>query len=215
VGNRFHYVTETVTGVGVLDKGVAILDVVERRPVGASELARAIGLSVSTAHRLANAMVTHGLLSRDDTGVYRLGRRFVTSALVELSRPILLDLRDRTGESAQLWVRRGDHRLCVASIESPAELRAFLPVGTLLPLPLGSAAHALMDSAEVREQGWAETIGERATGVASISAPIRVRGELVAALCLSGPLDRFGTHPSARYAEVVVTAAHHISTAMH
>ncbi|WP_279580258.1 helix-turn-helix domain-containing protein [Fodinicola feengrottensis] len=78
---------ETVTGVGVLDKGVAILDVVERRPVGASELARAIGLSVSTAHRLANAMVTHGLLTRDESGVYRMGSRFVTSALVELSRP--------------------------------------------------------------------------------------------------------------------------------
>lgn len=215
MGTTFHYVTETVTGVGVLDKGVAILDVVERRPVGASELARAIGLSVSTAHRLANAMVTHGLLSRDDAGIYRMGRRFVTSALVELSRPILAELRDRTGESAQLWVRRGDHRLCVASIESPAELRAFLPVGTLLPLPLGSAAHALMDSPEVRNQGWAETIGERATGVASISAPVCVRGEIVAALCLSGPLDRFGGRPSSLYGGAIVAAAQRISTAMH
>nr|WP_279580257.1 IclR family transcriptional regulator C-terminal domain-containing protein [Fodinicola feengrottensis] len=71
-----------------------------------------------------------------------------------------------------------------------------------------------MDSADVRAQGWAETIGERATGVASISAPIRVHGELVAALCLSGPLSRFAPHPSTLHPTTVVAAAHQLETAM-
>lgn len=212
MGNRFHYVTATITGVGVLDKGVAILDLVERRPAGASELARAIGLSVSTAHRLANAMVTHGLLSRDEAGIYSLGPRFVTYALVEVSRPVLGGLRDRTGESAQLWVRRGDHRLCVAAAESPAELRAGLPVGTLLPLPLGSAAHALLG--EAGPAGWVETVGQRATGIASISAPVRVHGDIVAAVCLSGPIDRLHPRPSDHYADAIVDAARRVETAL-
>lgn len=63
----------TVTGVDVLDKDVAIPDVVERAPAGASELARENGLLVSTAHRLANALVVHGLLRRDPDGRFRLG----------------------------------------------------------------------------------------------------------------------------------------------
>jgi DNA-binding IclR family transcriptional regulator len=205
----------TVTGVGVLDKGVAILDVVERSPAGASELARETGLSVSTAHRLANALVAHGLLRRDPDGRFRLGPRFATSVLTEVALPVLADLRDRTGESAQLWVRRGEHRLCVAAVDSTAELRAALAVGTLLPLPLGSAATALLGETDVGRRGWVESVAERAPGVGSVSAPVRLHGEVAAAVCLSGPLHRLGRRPGERYGQAVVGAARQVETAVH
>jgi DNA-binding IclR family transcriptional regulator len=205
----------TVTGVGVLDKGVAILDVVERGPAGASELARETGLSVSTAHRLASALVAHGLLRRDPDGRFRLGPRFATSVLTEVALPVLAELRDRTGESAQLWVRRGEHRLCVAAVDSTEELRAAIPAGTLLPLPLGSAASALQGEPGAGRGGWVESVAERAPGVGSVSAPVYLHGEVVAAVCLSGPLQRLGRRPGERYGSEVAAAARQVETAVH
>jgi DNA-binding IclR family transcriptional regulator len=96
------------TGVGVLDRVVAVLDAVETRRMTASELARHLGLSVPTAHRLVGSMMTHGLLSRDDDGRLRLGHRFAVPYLEHVAGPVLKDLQQQTGETAQIWVRRGD-----------------------------------------------------------------------------------------------------------
>ena len=41
--------------------------------------------------------------------------------------------------------------------------------------------------------GWAESVGEREAGVASVSAPVRDAGRsVVAAISVSGPADRLG-----------------------
>jgi hypothetical protein len=128
------------TGVGVLDRVVAVLDAVETRRMTASELARHLGLSVPTAHRLVGSMMTHGLLSRDHDGRLQLGPRFAVPYLEHVAGSVLTELQQQTGETAQIWVRRGDHRLCLASADSPAELRATVPVGTLLPLAAGGSA---------------------------------------------------------------------------
>ena len=53
-------------------------------------------------------------------------------------------LRDLTGESAQLFRRQGDHRICVAAAERPAGLRDTIPVGTQLTMQAGSAAQILL-----------------------------------------------------------------------
>jgi DNA-binding IclR family transcriptional regulator len=90
-----------------LERAAAILDAVGRSAVSASELSRQTGLSVSTAHRLALQMVDYGFLRRSESGTFRLGDRFVRSALENAGLPVLQELRDRTGETAQLWVRRG------------------------------------------------------------------------------------------------------------
>src|SRR5436853_137258 len=94
-------------------------------------LVEATGLSRPTAHRLAAALEAHRLVGRDGSGRYRLGLRLLGWAgavstelgLVEAARPVLEALRDETGESAQLFVRDGDSRLCVAASERPSGLR--------------------------------------------------------------------------------------------
>lgn len=65
------------------------------------------------------------------------------SAVENAGMPVLRDLRDRTGETAQLWVRRGDERVCLLSADSQHELRAILPPGSRLPLPQGSSGRVL------------------------------------------------------------------------
>ena len=72
-----------------------------------------------------------------------LGPRLTGRELPVLARPALERLRDATGESVQLYVRRGDRRLCVASLESPHGLRTIVPVGASLPLDVGSAGKVL------------------------------------------------------------------------
>jgi DNA-binding IclR family transcriptional regulator len=127
--------------------------------------------------------------------------------------PVLARLRDRTGESAQLYVRSaaGDTRVCVASLESPHGLRTIVAVGEVLPMDRGSAAKALAGGADVMVRGWAESVEERERGVASVSAPVVVDGEVRAAVSVSGPLERTSRRPGSQYAEAVVRAAADLS----
>ncbi len=193
------------TGVGVLDRVVAVLDAVETRRMTASELARHLGLSVPTAHRLVG--------SRDDDGRLRLGHRFAVPYLEHVAGPVLKDLQQQTGETAQIWVRRGDHRLCLASVESAAELRASVPVGTLLPLAAGGSAARVLTQPVPH---WVESISQRTPGLCSVSAAIRrPGGETVAAVCVSAPIVRVGdAGPGALYGDVLLAAAARLSDAL-
>jgi DNA-binding IclR family transcriptional regulator len=215
MGYNHQIVITSVTGVGVLDKAIAVLDAVERSPCTLPDLISTTGLPRATAHRLALALAAHGLVGRDPDGRFVLGPRFTAARVAEAARPALEALRARTGESVQLYVRRGDQRLCVASLDSPNELRTSVPVGTLLPLERGSAGAVLRELPDVLRRGWAESVAERAPGVASVSAPVRAGGAVVAALCLSGPIERTSTSPGARFAPAVLEAARQIERATH
>ena len=60
-----------VSGVGVLDKAMFLLNVVEyRQPVTFVELTEAIDFPKTTTHRLVAALEAHGFLHRDETGAW-------------------------------------------------------------------------------------------------------------------------------------------------
>jgi len=198
----------TVSGIGVLDKAVSILDVLEGGPRGLGELVGATGLPRATAHRLAVALETHGLVARDGEGRFGLGPRLTGLELPVLARPALERLRDVTGESVQLYVRRGDRRLCVASLESPHGLRTIVAVGASLPLAVGSAGKVLRGDPTVGGEGWAESVEERERGVASASAAVfGPGGDVVAAVSVSGPIERTTRSPGPRYGPALIEAA--------
>lgn len=201
-------------GNRMLERVAALLDVVEAAPSSASELARRSGLSVSTAHRLALAMVEHDLLRRTEAGDFELGARFRRTALEKAAIPTLRELRDRTGESVQLWARRGGDRVCILSMESPHELRVALPPGSRLPLPDGSAGRLLAGGndleGELSNTGWLESVGRRTEGLGSVSAPVYEDGTVVAALCLALPLSRVHLSPGRDYGAQVVAASRQI-----
>jgi DNA-binding IclR family transcriptional regulator len=206
---------ELSSGVKVLDKVLRLLDVVEyRQPVSLQELVDLIGLPRTTAYRLLTALETHGFIRRDDGGRYITGSRFATASLLQVTPPILSALTAETGESTQLFVRRGNQRLCLVSIESPAELRTIVPVGTLLTLEKGSGGRVLLGDAAMQANGWIESVGERSPGVASVSAPVFDDGVLIAALCLSGPIDRLAPSPGTKFGEAVVRASAEIERAV-
>ncbi len=130
--------------------------------------------------------------------------------LDELARPALDALRDETGESVQLFVREGDGRRCVVSLQSTHGLRWIVPEGALLPLDVGSAGKVLLG--EIGRSGWVESVEEREPGVASVSAPVTAAdGAVAAAVSVSGPIERLTRQPGKRFGAAVVDAARRIS----
>ncbi|HEX4978996.1 MAG TPA: IclR family transcriptional regulator [Acidimicrobiales bacterium] len=200
-----------ISGIGVLDKAVRILDALEAGPLPLGELCAASGLPRATAHRLAAALEAHGFVDRDGAGRFLLGRRLAVRSLADAARPALERLRDETGESVQLYVPRGDRRVCMVSLESPHSLRTIVPVGASLPMSKGSAAKVFRGSADA---GWAESVEEREKGVASVSAPVRSGEAVVAAVSVSGPVERTTRSPGRRYARAVVRAAREVEAAI-
>ena len=211
----------TVDRAGVVDRVVAILDALEPGPAALSSLVAATGLPRATAHRLAVALGRHGLVSRDDEGRFVLGLRLIALGhaaadarpLRMLARQALEELRDQTGESVQLYViepgNGGQERRCILSLQSPHGLRWIVPEGALLPLDRGSAGHVLAGGAGARAAGaWVASVEEREPGVASVSAPVRAPdGEVLAAVSVSGPVERLSRRPGERFGPAVVAAA--------
>jgi DNA-binding IclR family transcriptional regulator len=218
----------------VLDKAVGVLRVAAAEPCGLAELCERTGLPRATAHRLAVGLEVHGLLHRGSDGKWRPGPTLAELAaggvdpLLEAASAVLPRLRDITGESVQLYRRDGAQRVCVAAAEPASGLRDTVPVGSRLPMTAGSGAKVLAAWAEpavqravladatfseralvdVRRRGWAQSVAERESGVASVSAPVRdAGGHVVAAVSVSGPVERIGRRPGVRWAADLLAAA--------
>ncbi len=237
--------------MGVLDRAAAVLEAVGGGARTFTEVAAATGLPRPTVHRLLRALVALGFLSRPDGRGYGPGPRLLRLAasalgeppLRDLARPALERLARETGESAQLYVRAGDRRICVDAVESRHELRTIVEVGASLPLTAGSAGKVFLAWAEdaerlvgraepltpatptgerlrrelraIRRRGWAASAGERQPGVGSVSVPVfGPRGEVVAAVSISGPVGRVGPAAARRFADAVLRAARRIEAAI-
>ena len=156
------------------------------------------------------------------------------ATLREVCRPHLEWLRAVTEETVGLYVVAGDVRICLDEIESPQLLRMSAGVGRCFPLDRGSASKALLadgpasgalwrraisvlpadqsarlehDIRELRERGFARSVGETVPGSASVAAPIRGSdGAVLAALSVAGPASRFTDEAVARYAALLLEA---------
>ena len=187
----------------------------------------------ATAHRLAVALEVHELLDRDGERAIRAraasgrtGGSATRSDLFVVSAPVLAWVRDESGESAQLYRRDGTERVCIASAERTHGLRTdragrqpaaahgrlgrpgpvcLAPDEPVRSSVLSQARFTERTLVEVRRRGWAQSVGQREAGVASVSAPVRDgNGAVVAALSISGPIERLGRSPGARYAPILV-----------
>jgi len=158
--------------------------------------------------------------------------------LVRLARPTLEQLGEDTSETVHLSVTRGEQVVQVAQVDSryllgtrdwteidvPAHTSALgkvfyawgaLPIPTR-PLPaltertITDPAALARDGQRTRTRGWAVTDGELEIGLTGIAVPVRgVRGDVVAALGVSGPtprledrLDQLGTNLSSHAAQL-------------
>lgn len=241
------------TKVAVVDKAVAVLRAYRQgeTTLEPRAVAERAGISLPTAYRLMQSLAAHGFLEKEGPG-YRLGLSLLhlgsqVAQSIDLRRvavPHLTWLNGKTGENAELHVRRGETRVPVEQVLSSQNLRPFVQIGEAMPLHVGASGSVLLawltaaEAAEfgaasverfggigpfdvgalrrrldhVREQGWADSDGERSHGVAAVSAPVRdLTGDVAGAVVLSGPSVRLTDEARARFASLVVEAARRTS----
>jgi len=138
-----------------LARGLAMLAAftAERRQLSLADLARAVGLTRSSAFRIAYTLAELGYLVRDEASKsYRLGPRVLglgfaylaSIEIVEIAQPHLVALRDRTQCSAHLAVLDGAEIVYVARHADQKALTSHIQVGSRLPAHATSMGRAIL-----------------------------------------------------------------------
>ncbi|AYC43547.1 IclR family transcriptional regulator [Streptomyces griseorubiginosus] len=219
----------------------------EDRPViTLREITEATGLAKTTALRLVQTLEESGLLGAHPSG-YTAGPALWRWAYLargqwevpQETRKVMRDLADRLGETVNLFVARGVHRICVAHEESPHPLRHVVDVGDEQPLWAGASSKILLRdasetflrrvaatspqgeeqagrlrtwAAEAAERGYAVSSSEFDEGLTAVAVPVTGRtGRVVASLSVSGPSHRFPYEAVERFAGELAQGARLIS----
>lgn len=121
---------------------VAILDVLGRAagPLNARELSAQVGLPRPTVYRLLQTLTDHGMAVLTDGG-FAIGPRVLWLAAQRLEqielravgRPVLLELRDRTRETAHMAVLEQGQVVYIDKVESGGPLRMASAIGKIMP----------------------------------------------------------------------------------
>ncbi len=173
-----------------------------------ADLSRKTGFYKSTILRLSGSLERFGYLTRQADGRFRLGPALWRMGslygrdfdLGEHVRPMLRRLRDTVGETASFYIRDGDVRVCLYSLNSKRAIRHHLEEGMLMPLERGAAGRLLLaysdddraDSRKIRAAGYAISLGERDPDIAAVAVPVRrANGQIQGALSLSGLITHF------------------------
>jgi len=208
---------------GVLERGVAILEAFDEQALrlSLSELAERTGLDKATLLRLAGVLVRARLLHRFDSGVYAPGpallhmgmlyrRTFDLGARIQ---PVLHQVVQETGETAALYTRSGDDRICLYRENTTQEVRHHVEVGTRLPLQAGgSSAHVLQfytggstpHATLIRKKGYAMTRAERVPEMGSVALPVfDADGSFIGALVVLGLAARHNKKAQLKAVDIV------------
>jgi DNA-binding IclR family transcriptional regulator len=141
----------------VLERTFSILDLFdEERPEwSTTEVARALGLPIPTAHRILIALKRHGYVTQhEDTKRFRLGLAALhlgdrARAVVDLrsvALPSLRRLTQETGETSLLTVLSPsrDRGMCLERVETSHPLRLSVQPGRQAPLHAGASQKVLL-----------------------------------------------------------------------
>jgi DNA-binding IclR family transcriptional regulator len=158
----------------------------EKMSLSATEVARHIGISRSSAHDLLSSMAKVGLLRVAERTRYYLGERVValrdvlvcTEDIQAATFPILERLRDWTGEAVQLVVGNSSGQLiCVDQVDGCGPVQVSLPAaGSVIrpgPSAAGKVLAAFQDPAGYTG-GW--TVGDSGASSRDEMARMRATG---------------------------------------
>ena len=217
---------DSTAGVAAVNRALALLAAFakEHPSFTLTQLSESTGLYKSTVLRLAESLELYGYLIRSAAGVFTLGPTPMRLAALyrsnlhpaEVVMPVLRELMQATSESAALYVRAGNKRLCAYRVTSSRAISDNVQQGELLPLDKGAGGHVLlafsgetgMQYEKIRRQLIAITLGERDSETAAIACPVfGVDLKLEGALSLSGPIQRFRPSDIKRMSPNLVLAA--------
>jgi len=218
-----------------LTRALDILDAARGGPIVLTELERRLGLSRSTVHRLATALVERRLLTHDARKGYRLGPKLVglgfqareSTSLIAIAQPVLDALSQSMDDATNLAVRDGDDIVYIARSPSRRRVAVRHQVGDRNLIAATALGRALMldapqeawrvhfpteDQKGAAGVGYARHLDEEGDCICCVAAPIRdASGAIVAALSLSSIPQYMGDGRLEIAAGEVVVAADTIS----
>jgi DNA-binding IclR family transcriptional regulator len=212
-------------GVAAVDRAIAIVLALEAaaRPLTLAELAKGTNLYKSTLLRLMASLERSALVVRTSEQKYRLGplafrlgRAFdATYHVKDAVLPVLEWLVEQGTESASFHVwHDSDTRLCLFRIDSNHATLDRVRAGALLPMSVGAPGKVLLAYHNRRPSSAAPapliqvSFGERDPLCGAIACPVfGADGEMVGALSLSGPLERFSKSSVKKMSEPLAKAA--------
>lgn len=137
-----------------LDRAISVLrHMADRGGMALSELAKETDQSPATLYRILTTFQQHDFAEFNEndqvwnvgSGAYRIGSAFLRrTSLLEVSRPVLRQLMQDTGETANLGMERNDQVLFVFQVETHESIRAFFPPGTQSKMHASGIGKALL-----------------------------------------------------------------------
>lgn len=127
----------------------------EYRPLGVTEIARAVSISKSTAYGILQSLQEEGLVSKNgSTKKYTIGKEtmrlskmvFKGQDLVSIARPFLERLGELVDATVFLGVREYDAIKIIDTVEAKKDFKISSPLGTKLPVYVGATGKVFLST---------------------------------------------------------------------
>ncbi|MBW4710075.1 IclR family transcriptional regulator [Roseobacter sp. YSTF-M11] len=139
-----------------LDRALGVLKSVARAERATlTDLSLSIGVPTATTHRILTTLQKHGFVAFDEErqdwviGIeaYRTGVSFMNrTSLGAVSRPIMRQLMEKTGETANLAIADGPEVVFVGQVETLNPIRAFFARGTRTSMHASGTGKAILSA---------------------------------------------------------------------
>ena len=216
----------TKSGVESVERALRLLEAFNMGDNGLAlkELAQRTGLNKATILRLSASLEKFGYLTRDYDGIFHLGASLGHRSSVyrdnlqlgNIIRPALIELVEKTKETAAFHVLRGNSSVVLYCENSKRRMRYHIDEGEINPLNLGSSGKVLeafvnpktSQSKIIQDQGYYISHGERDPDIAGITVPILGRdSELIGVISLSGLISRFTDENIESFLEALISTS--------
>ena len=197
-------------GVASVNRALSILLAFENSMDGMTltDLMNATGLYHSTILRICESLEHFGFLKRLENGRYMLGPKpfFLgmmyqeSFRLWDYAAPVLRNLVQQTHETAAIYIRENNDRICLHRMSQPRSVLMHVREGERVELHKGAAGKILLAFGgetgavfdKIRKDGYTISLSERESESAAIACPVFGVGQkLVCSISLGMPMFRF------------------------
>lgn len=218
-------------------------------PQSLSDISKDVKLSQTVVHRLLNTLKVEGFVYQNpQTKLYSLGigfidfvnKIFTEMPIAPFIEPILIRLRDQSGETVGFYIPMGHERICVLEFESQQEIRRSVGIGRRYPLYRGASGRALLAFmpedrqqrilsllpltqrrevesllAVTHREGYSINEGEITESVGALSVPVfDQQQKVIGALSVSGPRFRWNRTTMIPFIPTLKEASKSITSSM-
>ena len=201
---------KNVIGVEAVNKALEILNCFTEKneTLTVTKIANITGDHKSRISRISKSLENFGYIRKINSGEFKIGHSIsrlfeVYDSSFNFKNSIKSELdfiSDKLNETASLFVKQKDWRVCIQTSEPKKIIKHSIQIGTKKPLDKGSSGHILSayhnleirDKERILKQGYSMSFGERDREIASISVPIfRTKKQFLGSLTVTGHISNF------------------------